>query len=129
MNFSEEVTKTEGRKPLLNAFQLVGNNCRNNKNNNNNNHQQQQRQQQTSPSYVIAFLRMFYQIASGLHFFGFRNNLFTEQCRQPCINTQPGGPDPCVYVPPVRGWPSYTPRHWVPSSSPSTPRRATVEVF
>jgi hypothetical protein len=26
-------------------------------------------------------------------------------------------------------WPSYTPRHWVPFSSPSTTRRATVEVF
>jgi hypothetical protein len=27
------------------------------------------------------------------------------------------------------GWPSYTPRHLVPFSSPSTTRRATVEVF
>jgi hypothetical protein len=27
------------------------------------------------------------------------------------------------------GWPSYTPRHWVPYSSPPTTRRATVEVF
>jgi hypothetical protein len=26
-------------------------------------------------------------------------------------------------------WPGYTPRHWVPFSSPSTTRRATVEVF
>jgi hypothetical protein len=26
-------------------------------------------------------------------------------------------------------WPSYTPRHWVPFSSPPTTRRATVEVF
>jgi hypothetical protein len=31
--------------------------------------------------------------------------------------------------PPVTGWPSYTPRHWVPFSSSSTTRRATVEVF
>jgi hypothetical protein len=27
------------------------------------------------------------------------------------------------------GWPSYTPRHWVPILSPPTTRRATVEVF
>jgi hypothetical protein len=27
------------------------------------------------------------------------------------------------------GWPSYTPRHWVPFSPPPTTRRATVEVF
>jgi hypothetical protein len=31
--------------------------------------------------------------------------------------------------PPVTGWPSYTPRHWVPFWSPPTTRRATVEVF
>jgi hypothetical protein len=29
----------------------------------------------------------------------------------------------------VTEWPSYTPRHWVPFSSLSTTRRATVEVF
>jgi hypothetical protein len=28
--------------------------------------------------------------------------------------------------PPGRGWPSYTPGHWVPFSSPLTTRRATV---
>jgi hypothetical protein len=27
------------------------------------------------------------------------------------------------------GWPSYTPRHWVPFPSPFTTRRATVEVI
>jgi hypothetical protein len=27
------------------------------------------------------------------------------------------------------GWPSYTPRNWVPLSSPLTTRRAAVEVF
>jgi hypothetical protein len=31
--------------------------------------------------------------------------------------------------PPGTEWPSYTPRHWVPFSSPSTTRRTTVEVF
>jgi hypothetical protein len=35
---------------------------------------------------------------------------------------------PYLY-PPETGWPSYTPRHWVPFSSPPTTRRATVEVF
>jgi hypothetical protein len=33
-----------------------------------------------------------------------------------------------VYPPGTR-WPSYTPRHWVPFSSPPSTRRATVEVF
>jgi hypothetical protein len=31
--------------------------------------------------------------------------------------------------PPGTGWPSYTPRYWVPFSSPPTTRRATVEIF
>jgi hypothetical protein len=35
---------------------------------------------------------------------------------------------PYLY-PPETGWPSYNPRHWVPSSSPPTTCRATVEVF
>jgi hypothetical protein len=35
---------------------------------------------------------------------------------------------PYLY-PPGTGWHSYTPRHWVPFSSPPTTRRATVEVF
>jgi hypothetical protein len=35
---------------------------------------------------------------------------------------------PYLY-PPGTGWPSYTPRHWVPFPSPFTTRRATVEVI
>jgi hypothetical protein len=35
---------------------------------------------------------------------------------------------PYLY-PPGTGWPDYTPRHWVPFSSPPTTRSATVEVF
>jgi hypothetical protein len=35
---------------------------------------------------------------------------------------------PYLY-PPGTWWPSYTPRHWVPFSSPPTTRRATVEVL
>jgi hypothetical protein len=31
----------------------------------------------------------------------------------------PGGPGLCI-MSPVIGWPSYTTRHWVPFSSPST---------
>jgi hypothetical protein len=34
-----------------------------------------------------------------------------------------------VYITPGTGWPSYTPRHWVPFSSPHTTRRAMVEVI
>jgi hypothetical protein len=37
------------------------------------------------------------------------------------------GQDPYLY-PPGTGWHSYTPRHWVPFSSPPTTHRATVEV-
>jgi hypothetical protein len=35
---------------------------------------------------------------------------------------------PYLY-PPGTGWPSYTPRHWIPFPSPFTTRRTTVEVF
>jgi hypothetical protein len=38
---------------------------------------------------------------------------------------QPGG----YLYSPGTGWPSYTSRYWVPSSSPPMTRRATVEVF
>jgi hypothetical protein len=43
--------------------------------------------------------------------------------------SKPGGARSLYLYPPGIGWPSYTPRHWVPFSSPSTNRRATVEVF
>jgi hypothetical protein len=35
---------------------------------------------------------------------------------------------PYLYLPGTR-WPSYTPGHWIPFSSPLTNRRAMVEVF
>jgi hypothetical protein len=41
---------------------------------------------------------------------------------------QPGGPGPRIYTPGT-AWPSYTPRHWVPFSSPPTTCRDTVEIF
>jgi hypothetical protein len=34
-----------------------------------------------------------------------------------------------VFISPRNRWPSSTPRHWVPFSSPPTTRRATVEVL
>jgi hypothetical protein len=41
-------------------------------------------------------------------------------------NPQSGGPGPCIYVPPVTGWPSYTPSLRVPFSSL---RRTALEIF
>jgi hypothetical protein len=35
---------------------------------------------------------------------------------------------PYLHIPGA-GWPSYTPRHWIPFSSPRTTRRSTVELF
>jgi hypothetical protein len=41
---------------------------------------------QNSPFWAIGFLRRSCQIASGFHFFGIRkNNSFSEQVHQPCI--------------------------------------------
>jgi hypothetical protein len=43
-----------------------------------------------------------------------------------------GARSPYLIPPPRTAWPSYTPRHWVPFSSPPKSRRATVatvEVF
>jgi hypothetical protein len=34
-----------------------------------------------------------------------------------------------MFISPRTGWPGYTPRHWVPISSPPTTHRATMEVF
>jgi hypothetical protein len=56
---------------------------------------------------------------------GTRDHILLSQIRDPptwrAISTY-------LYFP-GRGWPSYTPRHWVSFSSPPTTRRATVEVF
>jgi hypothetical protein len=71
---------------------------------------------------AIAFLRRFCQIASGFHFFGFRNsNSFTEQSRQPRVQPPAWRTRSLYLYPPVTGW--------VRFSSPSTTRRDTVEVF
>jgi hypothetical protein len=44
---------------------------------------------------------------------------------------QPGGPDLRIYILQEHGgrWPSYTPKQWVPFSSPPTTGRAMVSVF
>jgi hypothetical protein len=42
---------------------------------------------------------------------------------------QPGGLGPRIYIPQGTGLLGYTPRHWIPSSSPPTTRGATVELF
>jgi hypothetical protein len=79
---------------------------------------------------AIAFLRRFCQIASPFHLFGFRSTIFfTEQGCQPCAQTPTWRTRSLYLCHPVTGWPSYTPRHRVPFSSPLTNLRATVEVF
>jgi hypothetical protein len=56
---------------------------------------------------------------------GTRNQILLFQIRD---SPNPEGHVP-VFISPVKGWPGYTPRHWVLFSSPPTTRRATVEVF
>jgi hypothetical protein len=69
-------------------------------------------------------------LSSGFHFFRFRNNnLFTEQGHQPCFQLPTWRTRSPYLCPPVTGWSSYTPRHWVPFSSSPTTRRARVEVL
>jgi hypothetical protein len=55
--------------------------------------------------------------------------LFTDQVHQPCVQPPTRRTKSQYLCPPMIGWPSYTPRHWVSFSSPSTSRRAMVEVF
>jgi hypothetical protein len=75
---------------------------------------------QNSTFYVTVFLIRFCQIASGFHFFGFRNNnLFTEQGRQPYTLIMSLS-DRVAQL---------SPRHGVSFASPPTTRRATVELF
>jgi hypothetical protein len=54
---------------------------------------------------------------------GTRDHILLSQVRDsPKLEDQ-------VPIPPGTGWPSYTPRHCIPFSSPPMTRRATVEVF
>jgi hypothetical protein len=53
----------------------------------------------TFPFRTIAFLTGSCHITSGFHFFGFRENLLTEQGNFPCVQlSQPGQPVPSIYV-------------------------------
>jgi hypothetical protein len=54
---------------------------------------------------------------------------FTEQDRQPCVQTPTSRSRSLYLCPPVTGWPNYIPRLRVPFSKTSTTRRATVEAF
>jgi hypothetical protein len=62
---------------------------------------------------ATAFFRRFCQICLELDhpvfaYFNFATVTFTEQDHKPCVNTQPGGQSPCIYVPQWQGWPSCT---------------------
>jgi hypothetical protein len=51
----------------------------------------------------------------GLPFWGFVTITFLQGwIVSPAPNPQPGGPGLRIYEPLRQGWPSYTPRHWVP---------------
>jgi hypothetical protein len=63
----------------------------------------------TALFWAIAFLKRFYETASGFHFFRFRNsNSFAEQDRQPCVQRPTWRSISLYLCPPVTGWPSYT---------------------
>jgi hypothetical protein len=55
--------------------------------------------------------------------------LFTEQGCQPCAQPPTWRTGSLYLCPPVTGWPNYATRHRVPFTSPSTTRRAKVDVF
>jgi hypothetical protein len=79
-----------------------------------------------------SLLRRFCKVVSGFIFFlfGFHNNNFFYSARlsASCPSPQPGELGP-VFMSPVTGWPSYTPRYWVPFLLPSMTCRAMVEVL
>jgi hypothetical protein len=56
---------------------------------------------------------------------GTHDHILLSQIRD---SPNPEGQVP-VFISPRTGWPGYTPKHWVPFSSPPTARRATVEVY
>jgi hypothetical protein len=65
----------------------------------------------TAPFWATAFLIRFCQIASGFHFFGFRNsNFFLQSSVVSLVSIpQPEGPGPCIYVPQWQGGPVIPP--------------------
>jgi hypothetical protein len=56
---------------------------------------------------------------------GTRDHILLSQIRD-CHHLEGQVP---VFISPGTGWPTYTPRHWVPFPSPPAIRMATVEVF
>jgi hypothetical protein len=44
---------------------------------------------------------------------GFETWLLRREVVSPSPNPQPGGPRLRIFDPPQRGWPKYTPIHWV----------------
>jgi hypothetical protein len=57
---------------------------------------------------------------------GTHDHILLTQIRDPPPTWRARSP---YLYPPGTGWPSYTPMHWDPFSSPPTTRRAVVEVF
>jgi hypothetical protein len=84
---------------------------------------------QNSPIWAIAFLRRSCQIWSGFHFFGSRNDKFLHKVVSLACNPQPRAPDLCIYVPHWDGGAVIPPDIEFPFLSPSTTRRATMDVF
>jgi hypothetical protein len=84
--------------------------------------------------WALSFLRWF----SGIYFesdmrcflFEFLTVIFfTEPGRQSCVQPPTWRTRSPYVSSPMTEWPSYTPRHEVPFSSPSATLRATVEAF
>jgi hypothetical protein len=72
-------------------------------------------QQQNSPFWATAFLRKFWQIASGFHSLGFCNNFFYRARSSVMhLTPQPGGPGLCIYVPQWQGGPAICTGTWFP---------------
>jgi hypothetical protein len=77
------------------------------------------------PFYFLAFLGssarfVYWTRPSGFDCFGFRNNIFFYRPRSSALPPTPNLENRVsVFMPPETGWPSYTPRHRVPFSSPS----------
>jgi hypothetical protein len=57
------------------------------------------------PSLAITLLRKFCKFASCFYFFWDLAKIFFIQSKVVSLasNSQPGGPGPCIYVPPIKG--------------------------
>jgi hypothetical protein len=78
---------------------------------------------------ATVFLTRFFQIASGLHVFRFRNNFILQSVFVSlAFNSRPGGSGLCIYVPKLQSDPFLT-QEPGSISPPSTTRNGSVEVF